>query len=46
MLRRARCLRPSTDPVEYLRRRLPGIGIQDVPERLLGTLERCSILFR
>lgn len=46
MLRRARCFRPGTDPVEYLGRRLPRVGVQDVPERLLSTQERCSILFR
>lgn len=46
MLRRARSLRLSANPVEYFGRRLPGVGVQNVAERVLGTLERRSILFR
>lgn len=46
MLRSAGTLPPRTDPEKYLGRRLPCVWVQDVPERLLGTLERCSVLFR
>ncbi len=46
VLRSARRLRPSTDPEEYLGRRFPCVRVQEVPECLVGTLERCSILFR
>lgn len=46
MLRSASTLRPPTDPEKYLGRRFPCAGVEEVPECLLGTLERCSVLFR